>query len=482
MWRIATVLGLLLGCAPAAAADGPAEYRFEALVDRDQSAQTGCDFVTPAGTAHGKELRVYAETDRAQILRVVTEQCESGQWRQVGVDASAKALGLGQGRLGSDVVEWQIQRSWLADAHVIELQLLGQNIGSGAFDLAGNGDGSGPLLISLAGVTSPVPLFGPLAAVLLACGVVLIARRRRVALRSPVVLPLLALLGCASLAIAPIRDSQAGFVGHAVEVLDPANDSVGNDAGVDFIGASLRDDGAAITVRVEVNNIEADGLADNSRVLFIGNSLTYANSLPAMLAAVAAQAGKTLVTAEVTEGGYALQDHYRVGRAQAEIAKGYQLVILQQGPSSLEESQADLRRSAVRFNPIIRNAGARPALYMVWPELARFSVFDDVRDSYSNAALAIDAMFIPGGEAWRASWLLDPALEFYGPDDFHPSTLGTYAVAVSMFAEIFRQMPVDLPATFPLANGKQIVLDPAQARTVQRGAWQAHLQFGRAGN
>jgi hypothetical protein len=118
---------------------------------------------------------------------------------------------------------------------------------------------------------------------------------------------------------------------------------------------------------------------------------------------------------------------------------------------------------------------------MVWPELARFSVFDDVRESYSNAALAIDAMFIPGGEAWRASWHLDPALELYGPDDFHPSTLGTYAIAVSMFAEIFRQMPEDLPATFSLANGTQIALDPAQARAVQRGAWQAHLQFGRAG-
>jgi hypothetical protein len=479
MWRIVTVLGLLLCCAGAAA--GPAEYRFQALVDRDESATTGCDFESPAGTVHGKELRVYAETDRTQILRVVTEQCESGEWRQVSSDASARSLGLGQGRLGSDVIEWEIQRNWLAGAHTIELQLLGQNIDSGAFDLAGKGDGTGLLLISIDGVTSPIPLFGPFAAALLACGFILIARRHRVALRSRAVLPLLALLAFALFAIAPIRDSQAGRVAGPIEITDPANDSVGKDAGVDFISASIRDTGAAIAVRAEVNNIEADGLANGSKVLFIGNSLTYANYLPAMLSAVAAQAGKTLVTAQVSEGGFALQDHYRVGTAQAEIGKRYQLVILQQGPSAEEQSQADLRRSAIRFNPIIRNSGARPALYMVWPELARFSVFDDVRDSYSNAALAIDAMFIPGGEAWRASWRLDPALEFYGPDDFHPSTLGTYAIAASMFAEIFRQTPADLPATFSLANGTQIVLDPAQARAVQRGAWQAHLQYGRAG-
>jgi len=479
MWRIVTVLGLLLCCAGAAA--GPAEYRFQALVDRDQSATTGCDFESPAGTLHGKELRVYAETDRTQILRVVTEQCESGEWREVSSDASARSLGLGQGRLGSDVIEWEIQRNWFAGAQAVELQLLGQNIDSGAFDFAGKGDGSGPLLISLGAPTSPAPLLGPVAAALLACGVIVIARRYRAALRSRAVLPSLALLGLAAFAIAPIRDSQAGLVRRPLEITDPANDSVGKDAGVDFIGASIRDSGTAIAVRVEVNNIKADGLANGSRVLFIGNSLTYANYLPAMLSAVAAQAGKTLVTGEVSEGGFALQDHYRVGTAQAEIGKRYQLVILQQGPSAEERSQADLRRSALRFDPIIRNSGARPALYMVWPELARFSVFDDVRDSYSNAALAIDAMFIPGGEAWRASWRLDPALELYGPDDFHPSTLGTYAIAASMFAEIFRQTPADLPATFSLANGTQIVLDPAQARTVQRGAWQAHLQFGRAG-
>jgi hypothetical protein len=183
MLRFVTVLGLLLCCAAAAA--GPAEYRFQALVDRDQSATTGCDFVSPSGTVHGKELRVYAETDRTQILRVVTEQCASGEWRQVSSDASARSLGLGEGRLGSDVIEWEIPRNWLAGAQAIGLQLFGQNIGSGAFDFAGNGDGSGQLQISLGAPTSPAPLLGPLAAALLACGVVLIARRYQVALPKP---------------------------------------------------------------------------------------------------------------------------------------------------------------------------------------------------------------------------------------------------------------------------------------------------------
>src|SRR5512141_2237726 len=94
MWRIVTVLGLLLCCAEAATAAGTAEYRFQALVDLDQSAKTGCDFESPTGTVHGKELRAYAETDRTQILRVVTEPCESGPWRPLRSVASASPLGL----------------------------------------------------------------------------------------------------------------------------------------------------------------------------------------------------------------------------------------------------------------------------------------------------------------------------------------------------------------------------------------------------
>lgn len=479
MRRIAIVLGPLLCCAGAATAAGTAEYRFEALVDLDRSAKTGCDVEPPAGTVHGKELRAYAETDRTQILRVVTEQCESGGWRRVSSLASARPLGLGQGRLGSDAIEWEISHDGLADARSIDLLLFGQNVDSGAYDFVGNGDPSGQLPISIGESVSRVPLFGPVAAALLACCLVLIARRHRVVRRGRAVLALLVALGLGLFAIAPIRDSRASRVGTPVEITDPANDGVGRDAGVDFIGASIRKDGALLAVRLEVNNIELDGMADNSRVLFVGNSLSF--GLAAMLTAIAAQAGKTLVAAEVTEGGFSLADHFRARRAQAEIAKGYQLVILQQGPSAEEESQVNLLHWATRFAALIRNSGARPALYMVWPELARFGAFDAVSDSYSNAALAIDGMFIPGGEAWRESWRIDPTLPFYGDDGFHPSTLGAYAIASSMFAEIFRQTPADLPATLALANGRQIVLDPAQVRAVQRGAWQAHLKFGRAG-
>jgi hypothetical protein len=262
---------------------------------------------------------------------------------------------------------------------------------------------------------------------------------------------------------------------------DRANDSDGADTGVDLLGAGVVDTASGPRVRVELNHLGADGLADGARVLFVGNSLTFVNDLPGMVRAIAAQAGRRLETTAVTQADASLEDQFDTGDAQREIAKGYAIVVLQQGPSALPSSQADLAKWTRTFNTTIRAAGGRPALYMVWPETARLDVFDDVRRSYSNAAMAVDGMFLPAGESWRAAWAIDPELALYGSDGFHPSELGTYAAALTIFSELFRQTPQDLPATLPLPGGRLLALDPTDAAIVQRAAWQAHLAYGRPG-
>ena len=160
---------------------------------------------------------------------------------------------------------------------------------------------------------------------------------------------------------------------------------------------------------------------------------------------------------------------------------GYQIVIMQQGPSSLPESREHLLQWTERFAPLIRAGGARPALYMVWPDITRLGYFGDVHASYSNAALAVNGMFIPAGEAWRVAWRVDPDLPLYDRDQFHPSALGSYTAALSMFCELYGQSPFGLSPRLVLANGQILEFDVAQARTVQAAAWSAHLQYGRAG-
>ena len=181
------------------------------------------------------------------------------------------------------------------------------------------------------------------------------------------------------------------------------------------------------------------------RVLFVGNSLTEGNALPAMVEAIARAAGQPLAAEAVTFGGFSLEDHWNQGDARRAIGRGgFRFVVLQQGPSSLAESRANLLVWTGRFGEEIRRTGARPALYSVWPESARAGVFGDVTESYRQAAASVDGVFLPAGEAWRAAWRRSPSLELYGSDGFHPTPRGTYLAALVIAARLLERSPVGL--------------------------------------
>jgi hypothetical protein len=215
------------------------------------------------------------------------------------------------------------------------------------------------------------------------------------------------------------------------------------------------------------------------RVLFIGNSLTAANSLPLIVQALAKSAGDELHVEAISPGATALDDHWNNGAALRAIARpGWNVVVLQQGPSSLPESRVHLRHWAKMFAEPIRKAGARPALYMVWPATDRLAYFDDVRTSYALAAADAGGMLLPAGEAWRAAWRRDPHAPLYGYDDFHPSPAGSYAAALSIYGMLYRRSPQGLPAKLTLADGQRLEVPPALAKLLQEAAAEANQKYG----
>jgi len=220
------------------------------------------------------------------------------------------------------------------------------------------------------------------------------------------------------------------------------------------------------------------------RVLFLGNSLTAANDLPLIVKALAKAGGQDLQVDSVTLGGANLEDLWNDGQALRAIDKGtakgkWNVVVLQQGPSSLLESQIDLRKWTKRFAARIRKQGARPALYMVWPPKNRLAYFDQVSQSYSLAAADVQGLLFPAGETWRAAWRRDPQARLYSFDDFHPSAAGSYAAALSIYGMLFHQAPRGLPARLELGNGQTIDIPPALATLLQEAATEANQKFGR---
>jgi len=216
------------------------------------------------------------------------------------------------------------------------------------------------------------------------------------------------------------------------------------------------------------------------RVLFLGNSLTYANQLPLIVEALAQAAGDRLETSSVTFGGFNLEDQWHQGSALRELDKGgWTVVVLQQGPSSLPENRADLRLWTKRWAERIRKAEARPALYMVWPDKTRLAFFDAVSQAYTLAAADVRGMLFPAGEAWRAAWRRDPNAPLYGPDDFHPSAAGSYAAALSIYGMLFQRPLQGLPAKLTLRDGSVIDVPPALAALLQEAATEANRKFGK---
>jgi hypothetical protein len=216
------------------------------------------------------------------------------------------------------------------------------------------------------------------------------------------------------------------------------------------------------------------------RVLFLGNSLTYSNQMPLIVEALAKSKGDRLEVSSVTLGGANLEDLWNDGSALREIERGgWTVVVLQQGPSSLLESRVDLRKWTRKFDERIRKAGARPALYMVWPPKHRLSFLTDVRMSYSLAAADVKGMFFPAGEAWRAAWRRKPDAPLYSGDDFHPSVAGSYTAALSIYGVLFGRPLQGLPASLRLRDGSVIDVPPALAAVLQEAATEANRKFGK---
>jgi hypothetical protein len=219
--------------------------------------------------------------------------------------------------------------------------------------------------------------------------------------------------------------------------------------------------------------------ANVQRVLFIGNSLTFANDLPGLVSALSnASAGPRIQCRSVAFPDFSLEDHWNRGAALKAIREGgWSVVVLQQGPSALPESRVLLTQYTKKFDAEIRRVGATTALYMVWPSMERRADFEGVKTSYAAAAREVGGLLFPVGEAWRAAWRRDSHVELYGPDGFHPTPMASYLAALVIYQRLSGRSPVGLPGTVTStsAGSSPVVIPPARAALLQEAAAEANL-------
>jgi hypothetical protein len=225
---------------------------------------------------------------------------------------------------------------------------------------------------------------------------------------------------------------------------------------------------ARIFALIAASQAGADGAS--LRVLFIGNSLTAANDVPALVEGLGKANGERIMTRTVAFPNYSLEDHWNQGDARRIIAEGgWSFVVLQQGPSALAESRVLLVDYAKRFAAEAKRAGAKTALFMVWPESSRAAAFDGVKLSYQKAAREIGGIFLPAGEAWRIAWSRKPDLQLYGTDGFHPTALGSYLAALVIYQGLTGRGPARTPG-MPALDADAKILREAASRALAQTA------------
>lgn len=225
--------------------------------------------------------------------------------------------------------------------------------------------------------------------------------------------------------------------------------------------------------------VRAAQVADPARVLFVGNSYFYYNdSLHNHVRRLRAGGDGALESRlpykSATIGGASL-DHHRIDWLTQPGAIGvrepFELVILQGGSAEpLSPSRREtFRKTAIEFDRIIRERGGRTALYMphvyaaphrqARPENLRMTV-----DTYLSVGNEIGALVIPVGLAFEEAYKRRPGLALHKPDGTHPSMLGTYLAACTVYASIYGRSPVGNGYTYGGA------VDAAEARFLQEVA------------
>ena len=184
-------------------------------------------------------------------------------------------------------------------------------------------------------------------------------------------------------------------------------------------------------------------------LLFIGNSLTYVNDLPAVFAQVAEAAHDSVRVGMAAGPNLAVIDH--TNGASDAVAKidgsRWSFVVLQQGPTPAGMCRDTLIIAAMRLAPHITGAGARAAIFLPWARKGYPQSLDFATESVTLAARAVGGVVAPIGLAWRDARIEDPAIPLYGPDGYHPAPAGTLLAALTLYDRLLgrdvRGIPVE---------------------------------------
>jgi hypothetical protein len=249
------------------------------------------------------------------------------------------------------------------------------------------------------------------------------------------------------------------------------------------------------------------------KVLFIGNSYTSVNDLPALVTALAeAAGGRKIETGQHLVGACTFERHVREQTAIDKIReRKWDAVVLQENSMQPILNPESMHRYARILQWEISKQGAKTVFYLTWarqhipqmqdgadpatsPEYARAvyqaaggvdaigfenwckqhrsGLTGGLNGAYFRIARELNASVAPIGMAWKKALADDPNLVLYQSDRSHPTPTGSYLAACVFYATLFDKSPLGLPGELKKWPWVLVRVAPDEAKRLQEVAWQ----------
>lgn len=199
--------------------------------------------------------------------------------------------------------------------------------------------------------------------------------------------------------------------------------------------------------------------------LFIGNSATYVNDLPGMLAALCAKLGIQITQKQIAFGGRFLKHHAADPAILEEIARGYDAVFLQENGNAMitKEERAASEAACKILVDAAHQAGSQCYFYVRPP----YGILLGSYQSFEQCKL-FDEHFTPMADQWGvrrayinrafAYSIKHHEMPLWGEDNAHTSVRGAYLAVCTFYASIFGRSATELDNGYNLPDEEVAIL------------------------
>lgn len=222
------------------------------------------------------------------------------------------------------------------------------------------------------------------------------------------------------------------------------------------------------------------------KILWVGNSLTFTHSIPAILQAfIESDRGVHKETKfwQVLVPSRRLEQHIEDGLVKRILDNNgpFDYMVIQGASTEPIYDRKGLIYYGYKLAQMAREHHAKPIVFQTYADQGQPENQEKVTQAYAELATATDAPVIPVGETWFFAVGRDPKLDLWSSDHHHPGPEGSYLSACVFYCYLFDRQPINMPAKITAHNERRnceitiVDLSPAKAAELQTLAWEYYL-------